>query len=84
MRRSQRRRARVSQPRGLLTGKVNVNGGAIAIGHSIGRVHAYWRRSPLRDGEADRQERSRSTLYIGGGMSIAVRGALSHLRRGAK
>ena len=50
---------------------VNVNGGAIAIGHPIGASGAPFRHAPARDAETEREKGARD-LCIGGGMGVAM------------
>ena len=53
--------------------RVNVNGGAIAIGHPIGASGARVLTTLLyRDGQAATPRKGLATLCIGGGMGIAM------------
>src|SRR5665647_942668 len=76
----------VSQPRSLLTAqacavnkdlgwdtaKVNVNGGAIAIGHPIGASGARILTTLLYEMQKRNAKKGLATLCIGGGMGIAM------------
>src|SRR5450756_819911 len=76
----------VSQPRSLLTAqacavnkdlgwdtaKVNVNGGAIAIGHPIGASGARVLVTLLHEMKRRNAKKGLATLCIGGGMGIAM------------
>ena len=76
----------VSQPRSLLTaqacavnkdlgwdtGKVNVNGGAIAIGHPIGASGTRVLVTLLYEMQKRNAKKGLATLCIGGGMGIAM------------
>jgi acetyl-CoA C-acetyltransferase len=52
--------------------KVNVNGGAIAIGHPIGASGARVLVTLLAEMEKRNAKRGLATLCIGGGMGIAM------------
>jgi acetyl-CoA C-acetyltransferase len=52
--------------------KVNVNGGAIALGHPIGASGARILVSLLHEMERSDRQRGLATLCIGGGMGIAL------------
>jgi acetyl-CoA C-acetyltransferase len=52
--------------------KVNVNGGAIAIGHPIGASGARVLVTLLAEMEKRDAKRGLATLCIGGGMGIAM------------
>jgi acetyl-CoA C-acetyltransferase len=54
------------------TSKVNVNGGAIAIGHPIGASGARVLVTLLAEMEKRNAKRGLATLCIGGGMGIAM------------
>jgi acetyl-CoA C-acetyltransferase len=54
------------------TGKVNVNGGAIAIGHPIGASGARILVTLLHEMQKRDAKRGLATLCIGGGMGIAM------------
>jgi acetyl-CoA C-acetyltransferase len=54
------------------TGKVNVNGGAIAIGHPIGASGARVLITLLYEMEKRNAKKGLATLCIGGGMGIAM------------
>jgi acetyl-CoA C-acetyltransferase len=54
------------------TAKVNVNGGAIAIGHPIGASGARVLVTLLAEMEKRDAKRGLATLCIGGGMGIAM------------
>src|SRR3954447_21911809 len=54
------------------TGKVNVNGGAIAIGHPIGASGARVLVTLLHEMEKRNAKKGLATLCIGGGMGIAM------------
>ena len=76
----------VSQPRSLLTAqacavnkemgwdtsKINVNGGAIALGHPIGASGARVLVTLLFEMEKRNAKKGLATLCIGGGMGIAM------------
>ncbi|TQV69689.1 acetyl-CoA C-acetyltransferase [Exilibacterium tricleocarpae] len=52
--------------------KVNVNGGAIAMGHPLGATGAMILATALNELEARRQRYAMATLCVGGGMGIAT------------
>ncbi|WBO21005.1 acetyl-CoA C-acetyltransferase [Sphingomonas abietis] len=62
----------VCQELGLPAEKVNVNGGAIAIGHPIGASGARVLTTLLYEMEKRDAKRGLATLCIGGGMGIAM------------
>ncbi len=62
----------VNKDLGWDTGKVNVNGGAIAIGHPIGASGARVLVTLLAEMEKRNAKRGLATLCIGGGMGIAM------------
>jgi acetyl-CoA C-acetyltransferase len=62
----------VNKDLGWDTGKVNVNGGAIAIGHPIGASGARVLVTLLHEMEKRDAKKGLATLCIGGGMGIAV------------
>jgi acetyl-CoA C-acetyltransferase len=62
----------VNKDLGWNTGKVNVNGGAIAIGHPIGASGARVLITLLYEMEKRNAKRGLATLCIGGGMGIAM------------
>ena len=62
----------VSQELGLDPEKVNVNGGAIAIGHPIGASGARVLTTLLYEMEKRDAKKGLATLCIGGGMGIAM------------
>jgi acetyl-CoA C-acetyltransferase len=57
---------------GLDAAKVNVNGGAIALGHPIGASGARVLVTLLHEMQRRRAKRGLATLCIGGGMGIAM------------
>ncbi len=57
---------------GLDTDKVNVNGGAIAIGHPIGASGARVLVTLLHEMQRRQSKKGLATLCIGGGMGIAL------------
>jgi acetyl-CoA C-acetyltransferase len=57
---------------GLDPGKVNVNGGAIALGHPLGATGAMLLGTALDELERRDQRRAVVTLCIGGGMGVAT------------
>ena len=57
---------------GLDTAKVNVNGGAIAIGHPIGASGARILTTLLHELKRSGAKRGLATLCIGGGMGVAM------------
>ncbi|MCC6949542.1 MAG: acetyl-CoA C-acetyltransferase [Bradyrhizobiaceae bacterium] len=62
----------VNKDMGWDTAKVNVNGGAIAIGHPIGASGARVLVTLLAEMEKRNAKRGLATLCIGGGMGIAM------------
>ena len=62
----------VNKDLGWNTGKVNVNGGAIAIGHPIGASGARVLVTLLHEMEKRNAKKGLATLCIGGGMGIAM------------
>jgi acetyl-CoA C-acetyltransferase len=54
------------------TAKVNVNGGAIAIGHPIGASGARVLTTLLHEMKRSGANKGLTTLCIGGGMGIAM------------
>ena len=54
------------------TAKVNVNGGAIAIGHPIGASGARVLVTLLHEMQKRDSKKGLATLCIGGGMGIAM------------
>jgi acetyl-CoA C-acetyltransferase len=62
----------VNKDLGWDTGKVNVNGGAIAIGHPIGASGARVLVTLLHEMERRDSKKGLATLCIGGGMGIAM------------
>ncbi len=62
----------VNKDMGWDTAKVNVNGGAIAIGHPVGASGARVLVTLLAEMEARNAKRGLATLCIGGGMGIAM------------
>ncbi|MGI9363958.1 MAG: acetyl-CoA C-acetyltransferase [Rhizobiaceae bacterium] len=62
----------VNQEMGWDTDKVNVNGGAIAIGHPIGASGARILTTLLHEMEARDAKKGLATLCIGGGMGVAL------------
>ncbi len=62
----------VNQDLGWDTGKVNVNGGAIAIGHPIGASGARVLVTLLYEMQKRDAKKGLATLCIGGGMGIAM------------
>jgi len=62
----------VNQDLGWDTGKVNVNGGAIALGHPIGASGARVLITLLHEMEKRNARKGLATLCIGGGMGIAM------------
>ncbi|MDX2094638.1 MAG: acetyl-CoA C-acetyltransferase [Alphaproteobacteria bacterium] len=64
--------AAVNKEMGWDVGKVNVNGGAIAIGHPIGASGARILTTLLHEMKARDAKKGLATLCIGGGMGIAM------------
>src|SRR5246500_861304 len=62
----------VNKDLGWDTGKVNVNGGAIAIGHPIGASGARVLVTLLHEMQKRDSKKGLATLCIGGGMGIAM------------
>jgi len=62
----------VNKELGLDTSKVNVNGGAIAIGHPIGASGARVLTTLLYEMQKRSAKKGLATLCIGGGMGIAM------------
>ena len=62
----------VNKDMGWDTGKVNVNGGAIAIGHPIGASGARVLVTLLQEMKKRDAKKGLTTLCIGGGMGIAM------------
>ncbi len=62
----------VNKEMGWDTGKVNVNGGAIAIGHPIGASGARILTTLLHEMAAREADKGLATLCIGGGMGVAM------------
>jgi acetyl-CoA C-acetyltransferase len=62
----------VNKDLGWDTGKVNVNGGAIAIGHPIGASGARVLVTLLHEMQKRNSKKGLATLCIGGGMGIAM------------
>jgi acetyl-CoA C-acetyltransferase len=57
---------------GLDPAKVNVNGGAIAIGHPIGASGARILTTLLHELKREGLKKGLATLCIGGGMGVAM------------
>ena len=62
----------VNKDLGWDTSKVNVNGGAIAIGHPIGASGARVLTTLLFEMQKRNAKRALATLCIGGGMGVAM------------
>jgi acetyl-CoA C-acetyltransferase len=62
----------VNKDLGWDTGKVNVNGGAIAIGHPIGASGARILTTLLHEMQKRDAKKGLATLCIGGGMGVAM------------
>src|SRR5437762_5640753 len=62
----------VNKDRGWDSGKVNVNGGVIALGHPIGASGARVLVTLLHEMQRRNVKRGLATLCIGGGMGIAM------------
>ena len=62
----------VNKDLGWDTGKVNVNGGAIALGHPIGASGARVLVTLLHEMGKRNAKKGLATLCIGGGMGIAM------------
>ncbi len=69
---SPRRAIAVNKDLGWDTSKVNVNGGAIAIGHPIGASGARVFVTLLHEMKRRNAKKGLATLCIGGGMGIAL------------
>ena len=57
---------------GLDPAKVNVNGGAIAIGHPIGASGARVLTTLLHEMQRSGAKKGAATLCVGGGMGVAM------------
>jgi acetyl-CoA C-acetyltransferase len=57
---------------GLDAGKVNVNGGAIAIGHPVGASGARILTTLLHEMKRSGARKGLATLCVGGGMGVAL------------
>ena len=57
---------------GVDQNKVNVNGGAIALGHPIGASGARILVTLIHEMKRQKKKRGCATLCIGGGMGIAI------------
>ena len=57
---------------GLDPAKVNVNGGAIAIGHPIGASGARILTTLLHEMKRSGAKKGLATLCVGGGMGVAM------------
>ncbi|TYL47476.1 acetyl-CoA C-acetyltransferase [Marinomonas sp. IMCC 4694] len=62
----------VNQELGLDTSKVNVNGGAVALGHPIGASGCRILVSLLHEMQRQDAKKGLATLCIGGGMGVAL------------
>lgn len=62
----------VNRDMGWDTSKVNVNGGAIAIGHPIGASGARILTTLLHEMQRRDAKKGLATLCIGGGMGVAL------------
>ena len=62
----------VNKELGLNPDKVNVNGGAIALGHPIGASGARVLVTLLHEMQKRKSKKGLATLCIGGGMGIAM------------
>ena len=62
----------VNRDLGWDTGKVNVNGGAIALGHPVGASGARVLTTLLHEMRRRDAKKGLATLCIGGGMGIAM------------
>ena len=62
----------VNKQMGWDTAKVNVNGGAIAIGHPIGASGARVLTTLLYEMQKRDAKKGLATLCIGGGMGVAM------------
>ncbi|WP_067102594.1 acetyl-CoA C-acetyltransferase [Marinomonas atlantica] len=68
----------VGQELGLVPERVNVNGGAIALGHPIGASGCRVLVSLLHEMQKQKVEKGLATLCIGGGMGVAMLLSQSH------
>ena len=62
----------VNQELGLNTDMVNINGGAIALGHPIGASGARILVTLIHEMKRQKKNKGCATLCIGGGMGIAL------------
>ena len=62
----------VNKELGFNTEKINVNGGAIALGHPIGASGARVLVTLLHEMQKRKSKKGLATLCIGGGMGIAM------------
>jgi len=62
----------VNKDLGWDTSKVNVNGGAIAIGHPIGASGAVILTKLLNEMQKRDAKKGLATLCVGGGMGVAM------------
>ena len=62
----------VNDSLGLDVSKVNVTGGAIALGHPIGASGAMILVTLLHWMQRDKVEKGLATLCVGGGMGVAM------------
>jgi len=62
----------VNQEMGWDTSKINVNGGAIAIGHPIGASGCRILVTLLHEMRRRRANKGLASLCIGGGMGVAL------------
>ena len=62
----------VGQELGIASDKLNVNGGAIALGHPIGASGARVLVTLLHEMKREEKKKGLATLCIGGGMGIAL------------
>jgi acetyl-CoA C-acetyltransferase len=62
----------VNQEMGWDTDKVNVNGGAIALGHPIGASGCRVLVSLIHELKRSNSNKGLATLCIGGGMGVAM------------
>jgi acetyl-CoA C-acetyltransferase len=62
----------VNKELGWDTGKINVNGGAIAIGHPIGASGARILVTLLHEMKRRDAKKGLASLCIGGGMGVAL------------
>jgi acetyl-CoA C-acetyltransferase len=62
----------VNKEMGWDTGKINVNGGAIALGHPIGASGARILVTLIHEMQRRNARRGLASLCIGGGMSVAL------------